>query len=91
MPTAQALNQFPTMHLLNVYTQKLNLGVLNPSFDQGYFYPFDVLGLDINIVVTNPNVTNSSSPPILAIGLSGYTDNLVPFVKNTYTKHNNTH
>ena len=34
------------------------------------------------MVVTSPNVTHSSSLPILAVGLTGYTDNLVPFVED---------
>ena len=82
--SVQALNQFQTTHLLNVFTQSLGLtlGKTKPSFDQGYLYPFDVYGLETNFVVTSPNVTNTTSLPILAIGFSGYTDNLVPFVEN---------
>ena len=80
--SVQALNEFQTTHLLEVYTRNLNLGKIKPSFDQGYFYPFDKFELKTNVVVTSPNVTNSSSLPILAVGFSGYTDNLVPFVEN---------
>ena len=60
----------------------MKLGKINPSFDQGYLYPFELFGLETNIVVTSPNVTNSSLLPILAIGFSGYTDNLAPYVEN---------
>ena len=81
--SVQTLNDFKTTHLLDLYTQRLRLGKINPSFDSGYFYPFDQYYLETNFVITSPNVTNSSSLPILAIGFAGYTDNLVPYVEGT--------
>ena len=68
-----------------MYTQSLKLGKINPSFDQGYFYPFDQYYLETNFVVTSPNVTDSNSLPIVAIEFSGYIDNLVPYVGNIPT------
>ena len=81
--SVQTLNDFKTTHLLDLYTQRLRLGKINPSFDSGYFYPFDQYYLETNFVITSPNVTNSRSLPILAIGFAGYTDNLVPYVEGT--------
>jgi len=76
--------EFQKTHALDIYSIGLRIGKTTRSFDQVYFYPFDIFYMGMNFVAINPNTTNSSLP-ILAIGFSGYTNNFVPSVENRKT------
>jgi hypothetical protein len=83
--SVQAINEFQKTHVLDIYTQTMMIQKTARNFDQAYFYPFDIFYMGTNFVAINPNTTNASSLPILAIGFSGYTNNFVPSVENMQT------